>query len=194
MFFIVMMAILGTGCYVGRYVSSRRQDKKTKQEQAVQIRSRTEADRRFSALCTDVEGSIEFRKRFPTDWEYAKKVCEEGTEILRNILGLKDPPTLYPTYGGGSGRYLLAAFLHFIPTGKAYDYWVIAKGPNPFGMSMEDAEKVMLWGEQELRKRGMSVRICKTWDGYNDILYGWTLPIGAKRWCTLEDQEHIIRC
>lgn len=188
MFFVVMAAIIGTIYYVVRIVWSKTSDRIAKKAESAQISARLEEDRNFTAIYMDEQGSMDFRNMFPMNYEFSQQVCEEGRAILRNIFGPDYNGGPYPVAGKCDGpNHLLAAFLHFIPTGKAYSWWVIALGPKPFGMSEQDAEKVMRWGLRYLRERyNIHARIIKGWDTYNCLKYGWTVPLGVTRWIVIE--------
>jgi len=194
MFFTVLAAIIGTAFYTGAIIHGKRQASRARREEDAYIQARVEAVERFEALCMDKEGSLEFRNTFPMNREFSVQVCKEATAILRGIPGLENAQAVIPSTGCNSQRYLLAAFLHFIPTGKAYHWSVIAEGTRPFGMSVEDAEKVMAWGVEELRRHKIQANIYKTWDRYDRLMYGWTIPVGARKWCYLNDQSTVFKC
>lgn len=193
MIFTVLAAIIGTVFYAGVIVRDKRRAKRSRRDDEACIQARVQSVERFESLCVDKEGSLEFRNMFPMNREFSVQVCREATAILHSIPGLENAPAIIPTTAS-SQRFFLAAFLHFVPTGKAYHNWVIAEGNKPFGMSVEDAEKVMAWGMEEMKRHGVLANIYKTWDRYDRLMYGWTIPVGARKWCYVNDQSKVFKC
>lgn len=188
MFIAVMMSVFGIAYYVGRYMYDKRKNRSADRNLQSGFDAEHEARARVKRLYVDVDGSKDFRDLMIGNREFFLRVQRESTAILRSIPGLAHAKAVYPGNKVNSGGFLLAAFLHFIPSGKIYDWCVLAEGPRPFGMEIPDAELVMCWGRRELRSRGVPVTIYKGWDVHGIEVYDWNIPLGARKWIELPER------
>ena len=178
--FAIIGAILGIGYYVTRYIHSACEDKAADRMFEARSRAIREERERFRQNCVDVDGSKYYRELMQKDLQFKRQVQKDMLATLRGVPGFAWARSEYCYH------WDLVAFLHFTPTGRVYDWNNITYGAKPFGMSVENAEAVMRWGLQQLRKHGVYAKIYKSWNQKDVFTYDWYRPLCVKGWTELE--------